>query len=227
METLRVRAILESGQVASSDRRLPLDSMLAWAWMTVHHPDLLANANPDADLSVEPELPLERRGAGPLWYWACSFVQADWLRQEIHHWHRRFDDHMERYLDLGRRSGRINAASGRYKQFRMPNPVSVTPELAWYCVGDRREVERLANRITHVGKKRSEGYGAVARWEVEPWPADWSETGSDGQLMRAIPAELREEQPQGSYLEITGFRPPYWHRLRQAPCWAPRGVRAA
>jgi hypothetical protein len=74
------------------------------------------------------------------------------------------------------------------------------------------EWERLA---AHLGKKWSQGWGAVLQWDVEPWPEDWSVTGPGGRLMRAV------YDPEGT--TQYGIRPSYWHPRNQFPCRLPGG----
>jgi CRISPR type IV-associated protein Csf3 len=198
MEFMRITASLLTGQVATSDRYLPLDSMLAWAWMQEHHPEMMeaSNSGIRPETMIQPELPLERRGQGDGWYWACSFACGEAKREEVLHWHKRFDQAAaEEYADFGARRGTVDIKSGHYKAYRMPLLVVLVSRLTWYAVGDIGQVSALTGRLTHVGKKRSQGYGKVASWLVESWPEDLSS-------LRAVP-DL--EGP----LEI-GIRPPYW-----------------
>jgi CRISPR type IV-associated protein Csf3 len=206
MQRLRITAQLMTGQVATYDRYLPLDSMLAWSWMRENHPELMqvSQSSIHPDSLVEPDLPLEKRGQGDDWYWACSFACGEVKREEILHWHKRFDQaEAEAYVDFGKRRGAVDTHSGHYKGYRMPLVVTLAPKIAWYAVGDLGGVLDLAHRIKFIGKKRAQGYGAVARWTVEPWDEDLSH-------LRAVP------DPEGP-LDI-GIRPPYWlpNHMRRA-----------
>lgn len=85
----------------------------------------------------------------------------------------------------------------------------------WYVVGEREAIEELLAPVTHVGKKTAQGNGRLNGWAVEPCLEDWSETGPDGRLMRAIPCRPGE----GGVLY--GVRPSYWLAANQLPCVLP------
>ena len=215
MRALKVVARLESGRVATMDGWLPLDGILAWAWMLEHNPDLLwhTDAGRRGDL-VTPELPLERRELGGEWFWAASFAQYKQLAESIAYSHKRFDDtEAAGRVDFGGRRGKVHTQSGYYKNQRLPLVYIVTPRLVWYAVGDQGEVELLLAMIPGIGKKTATGYGAVAEWMVEPWPIDLSCVDERGRPMRALPGANGPDQG--------GIRPPYWHPVNQTRCWQP------
>jgi CRISPR type IV-associated protein Csf3 len=217
MNSLRVTAVLETGQVATIDGWIPLDSILALAWMRRRHPErVLINraGGISGDELFHPELPLERREVAGEWFWACSFARYVKLAEEIAYWHKRFDDQREGYLDLGKRKGgRVNVKSGPLKNYRMPLVYMVTPELTWYLVGDREEVESLLTLVPAIGKKSAMGMGQVREWLVESHPNDCSCYDESGRLMRSIP------DPEGP--DHAGIRPPYWHPANQVRCRRP------
>lgn len=214
MRPLRVRAYLQDGRVAGGDPWLPLDGILAWAWMRDRHPEELFNSGGRLIFAAPPDLPLARLGEGDDWFWACSFNTRPSLGEYIKHWHKRFDLAYERYLASPPR--RIGVGSGRYRSYRMPLPILLFDCLEWFAVGDRDEVLRLCRLVTHVGKKVSQGFGAVDRWEVVPWPHDWS-LEREGELTRPLPASLSSE-PRGR-LVYYGIRPPYWDTDNWRLCW--------
>jgi len=219
MQSLRIQAIMQDGRVAGTDPWFPLDSILASIWIRRNCPEL-AYLPICGDLIIA-DLPFERRGAGYDWYWACSFNTEIPLTEYVMHWHKRFDDHMEQYIDFGSKRGRVDTKSGKYKAYRMPLVVQLFDRLTWYAVGDLDVVRDLCSAVTHLGKKSSQGLGAVDYWSVEPWPEDWSET-REGRLTRGIPAELAlPEGVQTGRLAQYGVRPPYWMREHQRVCYMP------
>ena len=176
LQPLKITAVLQTGQVATTDGYLPLDSILAAEWIRRRHPEVYyAPKRPGEpqgtgeDL-IEAELPFERRDhLGPeYWYYACSFNRGTKLGETVVYWHKRFDDHLERYLDFGKRRGRVNVKSAQYKSYRMPLVVMLFDRLEWYAVGDLEAVRDLCRGISHLGKKPAQGYGAVERWTVVP-----------------------------------------------------------
>lgn len=223
MEPLKITAYLMDGRVATTDSYLPLDSILAAEWMRRNHPDAYYNASSHmlTNELIIPELPFERRGHGNDWYWSCSFNQEEKLHEYITHWHKRFDDNLEQYIDFRGRRGKINTQSAKYKAYRTPLVIQLYDRLTWYAVGDMAAVFDLCRTVTHIGKKSSQGYGAVDYWEIEPWPEPWS-VWVNGRLMRAIPTS--EALPSGHQevrLSQWGIRPPYWHRENQRVCYVP------
>lgn len=211
MQPLKITAVMQDGRVAGTEPWFPLDSILAAEWMRINHPEAYYNASSHMlknDIIVA-ELPFERRGIGDDWYWGCSFNMAPKLGEYILHWHKRFDNQLEQHIDFGKRRGRINVKSDKYKAYRMPVNVQLFDRLEWYAVGDQCAVEELCRNVTHIGKKSSQGLGAVDYWTVEPWPEDLSG-------LRAIPA-----QGQSGRLAQYGIRPPYWHSDHQRICVMP------
>lgn len=185
-----------TGQVATYDGYLPLDGILAMAWMRKHHPELVGQPI-DFNNMIEAELPLEKRGEGNDWYWACSFACYEPLKEGRRYWHKRFDQEFgEQYIDFNGRRGSVNIKSGHYKNYRMPLNYILVPQIEWYAVGDKTKIEHLLQQITHIGKKPAQGLGAVKEWIVEVIDKDLS-------YMRPIPDENGDD--------FTAIRPPYWY----------------
>jgi CRISPR type IV-associated protein Csf3 len=220
MQPIKIICCLSDGRIAGTDPFFPLDSILAAGWMRRHHPDAYYNASSHmlAGEMIIPELPFERRGTGDDWYWACSFNTEPPRHEYVMHWHKRFDDHLEKYLDFGDRRGKINVKSSKYKAYRMPLVVQLFNRLVWYAVGDLEAVRDLCSGITHIGKKASQGLGAVDWWGVGPWSEDWSEL-REGKATRAIPVEA--EKVKAGRAALYGIRPPYWYSDHQRVCIVP------
>lgn len=220
MRPLRVTATLETGQVATIDGHLPLDSILAYAWIARHRPELLwvnragTLGATGAEPLFQPPLPLERREECGEWFWASSSAQYRRLAEDTTYWHKRFDAlAAARYVDFRRGRGRISTSSGPYKAHRTPLVYIVTPELTWYAMGEREAVASLLSGIVAIGKKRGSGYGQVVDWVVEDWPEDLSCRDGRGRPMRSVPCQ------DGPYL--AGVRPPSWHPANHVPCDRP------
>ena len=223
MQPMKITAYLLDGRIAGTEPYFPLDSILAAEWIRRQRPDCYYEPPPPGtkDGWIEAPLPLERRGAGSQWYYACSFNQAQPITEYVTYWHRRFDDHMERYIDFKGRRGKVSEQSGRFKAYRMPLNILLLPCLEWYALGDIEAVRDLCQEVAAIGKKPAQGYGIVSEWEVMPWVADWSEMGPQGELTRAVP-----ELPAGAAAHkcrrrFYGLRPPYWKRENQKEVWMP------
>lgn len=199
MKPLKITAKLFDGRIATTDGYLPIDSILAAAWMKRHHPGKYYNSNPIIDDMIAPVLPLAKLDGD---IYASSFAQYKKAGEEIAYWHKRFDAQLsEDYADFRGRRGKVNTTSSTYKAYRMPMNIILAAEIIWYVVGDRNEVESLLEEIPSLGKKTSQGFGQVTQWIVEEIEEDWS-LEKDGQLMRSVP------DPEGD--SEWGVRPPYW-----------------
>jgi CRISPR type IV-associated protein Csf3 len=220
---------MQDGRVASTDPWLPLDSILAAEWMRQNHPEAFYNASSHMLTNdfIVADLPFERRGAGDDWYWACSFNTEAPLHEYVMHWHKRFDDRLEKYIDFGGKRGRVDTKSGKNKAYRMPLVVQLFDRLTWYAVGNMEAVRDLCLTVTHLGKKSSQGLGAVDYWDVEPWPEDWSEV-REGRMTRAVPVELGlSEGAQVGRIWQHGIRPAYWMNEHQRVCFMPEVSRVS
>lgn len=208
MQPMIVTAKL-SGVGVVGDGYFPLDSILARVvWERIGRPEV------DAAPTVEC---LEMRGTGAEWYYACSFASADWKGEGKSFWVKR-----PRYSEIIGRSDvkSITVKSGRFKGYNMPIFYLLAEEIRWCCVGDIQKVRDLLADVSSIGKKRSQGWGVVSKWTVEPSVDDWSESRS-GVATRALPlasaVELGLDGDPGWY----GVRPAYWDVNNQAEVLLP------
>lgn len=88
------------------------------------------------------------------------------------------------------------------------------------AIGDPAEVGRLLAGISYVGKRRSNGFGEVCEWRVEPLEA--FTLVRDERLTRSIPAEavglLQGYVPEGAPLPVA-WTPPQWKPALFRPGW--------
>jgi len=223
MQPLKITAVLQDGRIAGVDPYFPLDSIMAAEWMRRNHPEAYYNASSHllTNDMIIPDLPLERIGGGEDWYFACSFNTIPPISEYVMHWHKRFDDQLEQHIDFAGKRGKVDIKSGKNKAYRMPLVVQLFDRLEWFAVGDLEAVQDLVLGITHLGKKSSQGLGAVNYWTVEEWPEDWSFV-RDGKLTRAIP--IGHGFPVGvqvAKMALYGIRSPYWHTENQMVCMMP------
>lgn len=221
LEPLRIRAYLRSGVVC--DEYMPLDGVVLYQAHRYQAggvcPVTIPGDYTTQGVSTIP-MGIERPGRNN-WYYRCSWAQWSHGVEGSDHWNKRFDDRYEEYLDLGRKS-KVTTKSGRYKQYHMPIFYRACLWVEWYCIGDKAQLEYLLCTVTHIGKKRSQGWGRVSRWQIDPWPEDWSVWRSDGRLMRGIPLEdMPDKKPVD--LLVYGIRPSYWKSSNQVPLVRPDG----
>jgi len=210
VQFLRIRAYLQDGRVAGTDPWFPLDGILQYAFVRKHdHKILYTSAVGLQPETLSFDLPLVKRNAeSDDWYWACSFNTTRPVYEYAVHWHKCFDDHLVRFIDFQGKRAKISRASGRYRAYRMPLYLLLFDFLEWFAVGLREEVEDLCKYITHIGKKTSQGFGAIDHWEITEIPEDWSETKGES-LTRPV-VYTGQVIPNGCHLSWLGIRPPYW-----------------
>jgi hypothetical protein len=119
--------------------------------------------------------------------------------------------------DLLREDQRLVVATGNSwtKSYRLPLKVSNVERVCWFVGGSkRRSLKSLLKSVHSIGRKRSQGYGRVARWEFEEVEHDWSWFAPSEQgtlLMRVLPWCDEIQRLVGWKRWCGGFAPPYWH----------------
>jgi len=219
----KITAELADGRVATTDGHLPIDSIMSYAWMKLNKPEELYTNNPDAmtiEEMIRPDLPLELRERDGEWYWSASFAVYEDREEWLAYWHKRFDKEFEKYL--GGRKKTFSPQSGKYKSYRMPLPGDLTERIAWYCYGNPKETLQLLidASITHIGKKRSQGFGLIKKWAVEEIDTDYCTFGPEHELMRSI-LPLYDSDVKSFVIRNCGIRPPYWHKDNNFRCMVP------
>lgn len=214
---LRVRAHLRTAVI--TDQWLPLDGILVYQATRQQYGSrsstMAGQLRPGEEVRAGAPL-LIHNPDRPDWYYACSWAQwPTHVTEGIDHWNKRFDASLASLVDFNDRRGKVIVEQGRYKAYHVPVFYRAALWIEWYCVGDRVDVEALLSTVTHVGKKASQGWGRVWRWEVAETGADWS-VWRNNRLMRGIPAP--EATIPGRTFNLTwhGLRPPYWLKDNQA-----------
>lgn len=213
-EPLKVTAHLRAGVVC--DRWLPLDAILLYQVCREQLGTQMATLPGGEAKGEDVPMPLAVIHSGEMyWYYACSWAQPQpwWLAEGKDYWNKRFDDKFAHLVDFCGRRGKVLIEQGRYKSYHMPVFYRVASKVDWYCVGDGGEIARLLSTVTHLGKKRSQGWGRVIRWEVQSWPHDWS-VWRDGKLTRGVPANDVAGKGTFDFLHH-GLRPSYYRPQNQ------------
>lgn len=214
-QSLRVRAYLQTGVI--SDQYLPLDGVLYYHAVREKYGEQVAtrplkSTVPEWGKVVLPFLKKSKQSNS--WFYACSFAQ--WPEHTVEAsqtYSKRFDTKYSDVIDFKGKVGKIPTSRGRFKNYHIKEYYRHALWVDWYALANKEELEKLLQFCTHLGKKTSQGFGSVLRWELTEWPEDWSVRGPQNKVMRAIPI------PRQGFLY--GVRPSYWNPKHQFNCLMP------
>ena len=155
----------------------------------------------------------------PLWN-ATQFFPLEKNVQCAAFWHKR--GYRPEMLQLAR-SGKphnANFQNGRHKEYRIPLPKQSCLKWRAYCVGDVAEIEDLLGGLHSVGKKRTQGFGRVLKWQIAAVKAfDYVQ---DGRLIKAFPVAYPETSVLSGGAAFsryeTAWTPPYWNAVLYREC---------
>ena len=107
---------------------------------------------------------------------------------------------------------------GMTKDYELTYHQFYTPAIRFYCVGDPDEVNRLAQRLSFIGKKRALRKGQIWKCDVAPATHDRSLLDG-GYVTRPIPVYLAGGW--GGVRHYAGYKSPYWHPDNHTLCVVP------
>lgn len=122
---------------------------------------------------------------------------------------------------------RIVLAGGPCKSFRIPleRALLANDRITWWALGDPARVRWLLAWITHLGKRRAVGNGAVVRWEVRELGAAELWEGfpvlREGLPLRNLPLDAPGVDDAHAREGYACVMFPYWEREREERCWTP------
>lgn len=149
-------------------------------------------------------------------------IMAEVQSDGVEHFTRRFPSEMSALLAPTERKI-VTVDAGANKSYRLPLRIRLVDRIVWFCCGRDKidtgrsagtETRKLLRDVHSIGKKTSDGYGQVARWEVELTDEDfsWFAPSSEGPvLMRTIPASAKVPD------KLRGFKRSYGAPV--APYW--------
>lgn len=161
----------------------------------------------------------------------CTSIGIGEHKESVTSWSKRWDDKNDDIVEFnGKGKERVDIGSGFYKNYHMPVVIQSYKTITFYVRGDMEEVKRLLeNYIFYLGKKGSQGFGQVGKWEFKEIEEDWS-IWKDGKLMRPIPAEECKEKIGEMmmkqipiYARQHPILPPYWRKETEL-CLMPEGM---
>lgn len=197
---------------------IALDALLAEvAWRMSGDPPATC---PDEVTRYEIPVQLEPGGRFHL----ASMSVGAYERMERRHIVRRFP--IERAQCVGREINRVSMGSGPHRDYRFPLEAGhlADDQLRWWAIGDAEAIRGMLAFVTHLGRRRAVGLGAVREWIVdpcEPWDG-FPVLAPNGAALRHLPLDwpgLGAHAPRMGRLTY-----PYHHLSREreetvaAPC---------
>ena len=226
LRPVKVTAYLASPLALSPDGQGPyLDAICEWAMScrmrTIsacsngrHSFDAARRRGQEVEKPGQIPIPIERWHVDGLPIPLCSSGIYAETPQRVEHYAKRFPTERAAMLDP-RDRGVLQTTGGPHKSFRLPLRVVDTDRVVWFAA--LREtpstLRSLLNKhVSLIGKKTSQGFGVVWRWEVETVERDLS-WWADGVLMRPLPQSVRVPAGARGYRNsFCGVTPPYWQR---------------
>jgi len=152
----------------------------------------------------------------------CSSPIVSWDQRELRYINRKFPLHEAQLLGDARLR-RVQLSAGATKSYRIPGEVAWAERdvIRWYAIADADAVREILLVVTHLGKRRAVGRGAIDRWEVEPCES-WGEgfpVVHDGKPVRPLPADYPGlHEPSLAYSTLSF---PYYQHERETLCAVP------
>jgi CRISPR type IV-associated protein Csf3 len=212
--------------VASSDPFIHLDSFLSYAAgiEAIGWDGLQRLEESDEPEYFEDEMPLEKIEVDGEWVWACSSAQIASPDEDmdgswnVARWRKRFDHDLEHSV----KDTQINITTGDFKSYNAALPYKGVRRLLFFFRGDPDRVkEMVESHVAAIGKKSSQGFGAVNDVEVSEAEDMESAVYHEGHVLRSIPAGFLDGVEPGVRIERRTTKPPYWHADNQCMAVAP------
>lgn len=200
---------------------LPLDAVLAFAVVdtTTRGKGLPQTAEP-----YYIPLPIEKlwtcpHTTAPLWN-ATQFFPVEPNAQQTVYWHKRgYRPEMTKRARSGKPHN-ANFRQGRHKEYRIPLPQQRCKHWRAYCTGDVKEISELLSKVHSVGKKKSQGHGRVAEWQLTE--IDGFSYFHEGRFIKAFPVAYPDKPALEGVVSFsrqeTAWTPPYWLSTLHQPC---------
>lgn len=216
MKPLKVIAHLRSGFSANFDFALSIDGIIAYQ----HQLEKLgfeqfALSQSVGDLKEVDDLPIAKEHFNGDWWYQCSRPFFDCKHIHTKHIHRRFNaTESELYCN---KIKKVETTKGAYKNARTPVSLYITPKVVWYVNGDKERISELLSRVTHIGKNRASGHGAINHWEIVE-----HDNIEDCRFKRAIPIDFANDNNIGGLQLDWAIKPPYTLVSNKRLCIIPK-----
>lgn len=208
----------ELGSPISFTTKPTFDAIIAYAYvydMLGYVPHFL-NISESGILNFD-KLPINKHEKG---YFLASSMQYNEsiAIESIERWKKRWNNQHDYLADFGKGKNRsISIQSGEFKSYDIPFPIIDIPKVWFYFDSNNiAEIDRLIdNYISHIGKKRSQGFGYIKSKKLEI--IDFNPF--ENEIIRPIPFELIEKDKYESVeLDYASWKPPYWNDCNFALC---------
>jgi len=153
----------------------------------------------------------------------CTSIGIGDNREYVGSWAKRWDDKNDDMVDFGGKGKeRIDIGAGTFKNYHMPLVLKSYKTITFYVRGNMEEISRLLETyISYLGKKGSQGYGHINKWEFEEITMNYS-IFNDGEIMRPVPVDKCQdylehifEKQQNINIMQHATIPPYWRKEKE------------
>ena len=155
----------------------------------------------------------------PLWH-TTDFRPIETDTVDSAFWHKRTIDPAFLATMRGGKPMNIRPTQGALKEYRIP--LALHSALKWRATfeGDGKVVADLLQRISSIGKKRSQGYGLIESWELQPIDT-FSFFNTNDLPLRPLPTPFLPDYPIRD-IAFTSWTPPYWSPAAMMLCHTPQ-----
>jgi CRISPR type IV-associated protein Csf3 len=202
MEALKITAWLMNGFCANDPYSPAIDGIIGAAFRREQLGDeqFALDVAHFGRLQPVEGLPLQVEQFGEDWWYRCSLPIYQSRCVTNRFIHRRFNEsEAERHAGDAKK---VEVTKGPYKNARLLLKQQVTDRIEWHVVGDRAEIDRLLQSISHVGKRIGGGFGQVRRWEIGEGDAETA------RFFRPLPREFADRHGKTGDIMQWGIRPP-------------------
>ena len=168
-------------------------------------------------------MPIEMHPGG--WFVASSmFWDHERYVEFTERWRKRWANQHDHITDFGKKMRKVRINASEFKSYDMPINVAAIEKVWFYFrTNNLPEVDRLVrNYIFFLGKKRSQGYGEIGFFNIEPSEFDFENT-----IYRPIPEEkidittMLQNSNNSMRSQYCSWRPIYWDPQNFALCFVP------
>lgn len=130
-------------------------------------------------------------------------------------YYKRFDEDGE-FTD----NKKIKIGSGKYKNYCNTLKVTDSEKVTFYCIGDKKQIQTLLNQCYSLGKKQSQGYGIVKKWEIETIKNEINFLDIDNPL-RPLPIDLflTDQIKFKKNIKLVTYKFPYYYNGNKKKCY--------